>query len=80
MRSRHGAAILGLIGPDHLICSTLDGYVDAAVTLANVTAREAANQTLQLHLHRLADSGPVAALERHIVDSVSQLGAQRSAT
>jgi predicted O-linked N-acetylglucosamine transferase (SPINDLY family) len=70
MRSRHGAAILGLLGLDHLICPTTDTYVEVAVSLAATEAREAVRRTLKRNLSRLADISAVSVLERHIADAV----------
>jgi predicted O-linked N-acetylglucosamine transferase (SPINDLY family) len=70
MRSRHGAAILSLMGLEHLICPTADAYVDAAARLASAEARAAAKRILEQNLCKLANRSAISALERHIADSV----------
>ncbi len=75
MRSRHGAAILSLIGLEHLICPTLDSYVETAVRLARAGDRGAVRRALDLSRDKLAGADAVSALERHITDSIFELGA-----
>lgn len=72
MRSRHGAAILSLLGLEHLICQNLGAYVDVALSLTKVESRKAAKRMLALNLHKLADPAAVPALERHMTNSISE--------
>jgi predicted O-linked N-acetylglucosamine transferase (SPINDLY family) len=69
MRSRHGAAILSLLGQEQLICDDLGAYVETAVSLSSVNAREAMKRQVKLNLSKLADSGALPALERHIINA-----------
>jgi predicted O-linked N-acetylglucosamine transferase (SPINDLY family) len=70
MRSRHGAAILSLVGLDHLICPTLGEYVEVAAGLTKKESRESARRILERNRFELADRRALPALEHHIGSSV----------
>ena len=68
MRSRHGAALLGLLGLEQLICATEEAYVERAVALGrDAVQRDAVRTVLTRNLERLNETGPVAALAEHII-------------
>jgi predicted O-linked N-acetylglucosamine transferase (SPINDLY family) len=71
MRSRHGAAILRLLGLAELICEAKDAYVEAAVALgADPAARRRLGEAMRRGLPRLNAGDAVAALEAHIAAAV----------
>ncbi|WP_165498380.1 O-linked N-acetylglucosamine transferase family protein [Siculibacillus lacustris] len=76
MRGRHSFAILTRMGLDEGIAADLDGYVAAAVGLADPGTRAAARARVAERLPRLyGDLEPVRALEAFFVEAVARAAA-----